>query len=213
VARIDQRFFMRIPDDGGAGSVVEARLLESGDGVFVLALRRDDAQVELVPGCQIIVHYYRNRGFVRQAAQIESAEMQERDGVECRVVAVRTVGGPIGAESRECFRVSTVAAELFAVVGDGERCPVLDVSASGLAFLAAAAYAPGDAVPIFLSYEDHAYSGTAIIKSRRELRDGRFRYGAACARERSPGDTLSRGLQRINVRVQQEHLSSLARHR
>ncbi len=126
------------------------------------------------------------------------------------IVHVETTGPFMSAECRECYRVSTVTANLTAAVGSEEHCQLLDVSATGFSVIATGAYKIGDVLPAVLYFEDKQFSGSACVQSIKELITGLTRYGLRSnGRNRGAGN-LDRGQQKISMVVQRRQLKRQA---
>ena len=96
--------------------------------------------------------------------------------VDSFIIGFETTGEPVSAEGRQSFRVSTATSGLTARIGE-EACPLLDISATGIAVISRATHLPGETVPVSISYDGRSYSGTARVQGIRKLPDGRIRFG------------------------------------
>ena len=84
-------------------------------------------------GQQIIVYFYDNvtgSHFLKCPAKIDAV----MDSGDKPLIGFLTTGNTSSAESRQCFRVSTVMSNLSAQVGPHASCHVLDVSTTGFSF-------------------------------------------------------------------------------
>jgi len=181
-----------------------AKVVGLQDDKYTAEVEEQSLPVE--SGQDILVNFEKNREFMQQSARIESVD--ESEGRQ--VITFATTGEPVSAESRQCYRVSTVMMELTAGLGPERGCPVLDVSTTGFSVIAAEDYSIGNLVDASIEFEDQSYSGKLSIQSVRELSPGRIRYGLHCSEAKtSPGD-LAKGLQRMSLQIQRAQLRRLA---
>jgi hypothetical protein len=203
-------------------------MLSAGDGVYVqlqhepdhrilypgrivstsgalCTARIEEQDLPLDPGSEVTV-YYRNRyRFVRQSARIDAIT---RVG-SSPTVGLELLGKPVAAESRECFRVSTVASGVTARVGREEGCSVLDISATGFAVLATTQHPVGAVVPVTLRHEGARFTGHACVES--VFPSGtEFRYGMRAVEDEQSGGNLPKGQVHIAMAVQRLQLRRLA---
>lgn len=122
------------------------------------------------------------------------------------VYVIETVGDPISAESRQCYRVSTISAGIEARFGQETNLQVQDLSATGFAVLADARYAIGQIVDVKVRHGEEACHGRVSIQSFRELESGRLRYGLRAIEKDPHARIFLATLQRISLAVQREQL-------
>ncbi|MCK4874147.1 MAG: hypothetical protein KAS72_15600 [Phycisphaerales bacterium] len=151
---------------------------------------------------EVLVYFDCGKGFMQQPARI-NVVMQDDEEVR---IAFETTGEPVSAESRQCYRVSTLLSDLTATFQDEPECPLLEVSATGFAVLASEVYSIGTTVNTTLSFEDQQYTGKATVQGVKEINPGRIRYGLHCLSGRSGTNDLARGLQAISMTVQRRQL-------
>lgn len=120
-------------------------------------------------------------------------------------------GDPISAETRECYRASTLFSNLTAVIDGESGYLVLDVSGTGFSVLSRRGHTQGSIVQAELVWDGTTYAGEVCMKCLRKLRDGTFRCGLHAVEERGRGDNLRGGLQTINAAVQREMLRRRSR--
>jgi hypothetical protein len=204
--------FFRLPADSEKRVLRPATVTSIEHDVYTAELEEHDLPVEA--GQDLLIYHEIRRTFVQQPAHIEAviAPVTDEDP-EARphtLVAFRTTGQPVSADSRECYRVSTVMADMVAQVGDEPDCPLLDVSATGFSVLSGQSFDVGSMVDVSLWHEGVRFTGRACVQSLREMSKGRIRYGFHCAQERSGNSVLAKGLQQISLAVQRQHLRRLA---
>jgi hypothetical protein len=158
------------------------------------------------PQQEMLLYFQERSKFLQQPIRIEAVlESQPR-----MIVGFKTTGEPVSAESRNCFRVSTVIGGLMATVGSDTSCPVNDISSTGFSITSAHEYQVGTNVPISIVHEGRKYSGTACVQSIRELDNGQIRYGLFCLTGRSASGDLAKGLSQISMAFQRAQLRRLA---
>ena len=139
---------------------------------------------------------------MKQGARVELVSKRDSTTAFC----FELTGDPVSAERRQCYRVSTVMAQVLATFGAEENCPVVDVSATGFAVVASNRYRTATVVDATVHYGGIAFSGKGRIESVRELKSGPIRYGVHCISDMGTGGTLQAGLPKICASVQREHL-------
>ena len=95
------------------------------------------------------------------------------------VVVLERIGLPILAESRECFRVRTVALNVTIQLGSCPECELHDISHTGFAVLSDELLTLNSIVEAALPSGDTVAEGYVKILSVRRLRNGRYRYGVS----------------------------------
>ncbi len=201
---IGSGFFVQIPNDSGHRVLHPAKVCSQVDDVFTAEL--EEAVIEFEEGQGFLVYFEKNRDFLQQPASVKSLDETDPKTVFSFV----TQGEAVSAESRQCYRVSTVMADMKATLGHEDACPLLDVSATGFSAIAAAPYRIGDLVDAVLELEGTTYSGKVAVQSVRELTKGRIRYGTHCADDGKLGGTLKGGLNKISMFVQRQQLQRLS---
>ncbi len=157
---------------------------------------------------QEVLFYFNGKSeFLQQVGRIEEIlpanEEQEDEPV---TFCITPVGDPISAESRQNYRVSTMAANLHAGVGEERNVPVQDLSATGFAVVAADSYSLGQTVDVQIRHDDEECHGIAVVQSIREFGPGRIRYGMRALEDDPHTDVFLATLQRISLSVQREQL-------
>lgn len=168
-------------------------VLETTEDGYVLEFELEEFPGTAGQNCRLF--FQTPDGFMQQVARIEESV----DGAPIPTVRVVTIGDPLSAEGRSHPRISTVASELVATVGGEAGCPVVDLSRTGLAVMGSEPRATGDIVDVVLENGPETYTGRACIQSRRELWEGRFRYGLHCCDTRDGAGTLKTGLAEVSA--------------
>ncbi|MFK7895943.1 MAG: PilZ domain-containing protein [Myxococcota bacterium] len=169
---------------------------------------------------EVLFYFNGKREFLQQVGRIEEvvepsgdAAVSEEESAEESALngdaitfTIVPVGDAISAESRQNYRVSTLAANLEARVGTEQGVPVQDLSATGFAVVASESYDLGQAVEVGIKHNDEECHGTAVIQSVREFGPGRIRYGMRAIEGDPHTSVFLATLQRISLAVQREQL-------
>jgi hypothetical protein len=197
-----------------------SKVVEVTENTFTVELEENifsfDAEGEgqaLETDQEILIYFNRQRNFLKQAARIDELlkpvddEFENEDDQckdhQCKVlVRLEATGEPVSAESRQCYRVSTVVAELSASFGECDDCELVDVSSTGFAVISREEYPVGKVVTASPRYEDLRPTGPVCIQSVQALNDGRFRYGVHCVEKSFQEEVQQLGmeLQRLQLR-------------
>ncbi len=197
--------FVQVPDDSSQRILHSAVVHGFANNTYTAELQEDAALPESEQ--DIFVYYESSGKFARQPARIVLIV----DTPSGRRFTFQFTGDAVSGETRQCYRVSTIMAAVIATFGGEENCPVVDVSATGFAVIAAEQYKTTDIVEATIRFEGETFSGRCRVESARELIAGRFRYGLHCVDGKSTDETLSKGLQQISAAVQRQHLRRLSR--
>lgn len=155
----------------------------------------------------VLLYFNGKREFLQQVGRVAAVETSEEEGEESRpIFAIEPVGDAVSAESREHYRVSTISAGLEAELGSESALPVQDLSATGLAIVAAEAYTLGDQVEVSIQYGEDCCHGKAAVQSVRELGPGRTRYGLRALEEDAHTPEFLEVLRKMSLAVQREQL-------
>jgi hypothetical protein len=177
-----------------------------------------EADLNVQEGQDLLVYYTLGQEFVKQSARIESVASEPADSAEGvsqdsdlygPVLLLSVSGEPVSAESRQCFRVSTVIGD-HAVELAGEPCKLLDVSFTGFAVQTHATYEIGQVIEAGVDVNGESYTGNVCVQSLSELRPGLVRYGLYCSDEHDAEGGLKTGLQKLSMAIQREQLNRLA---
>ena len=217
-----------------------AVIVETGDGTWTAQLKEDVVQPP-APGSAILVYYESRERFMQQVARIVRSDKDELstavkpsdmpsdraamptdwDGTPSFLLDTRiyqgplftfeTVGDPVSAENRECYRASTLFSNLTAVIDGQSGYLVLEVSGTGFSVLSRSGHTEGAIVEAELVSVGKTYAGEVCMKCLRKLRDGSFRCGLHAVEERGSADNLRAGLQTINAAIQRAMLRRRSR--
>jgi hypothetical protein len=198
----DDKIFFRLPkeDSGKKRALRPGVILEVNDNLCVVQLEAPCAVDESTDG---FLHFEERRQFFQQSARVI-----RKDSEEPFVFALHLRGTAVSAESRQCFRVSCLSANIKATIADEAGCEVVDVSATGFAFYAQREYEIGRQVRATLYYDGREYTGMVTVQSSRRLNSKQVRYGVHGIA--SAMDNLTKSLGAINLAVQSEQLRRLS---
>lgn len=215
--------FVNFPEESKQRILHAARVVQNNSNGLVLQC--DEAGLELAPERGFRLYYELKLKFVQQAARVE-AMLGENElpagatapappainakGPQGPTFIAKTLGEPVSAEGRECYRVSTLLSGLKADLGDEKHGTLADVSVTGFSIIAAKDYAAGMVLKVALHHEGKVFTGNGAIQSIKALSDGRLRYGLLCADIKNHPASLKQGLQQISVAVQRQQLKRLA---
>ncbi|MHC4992719.1 MAG: PilZ domain-containing protein [Planctomycetota bacterium] len=189
------RIFLQRPEE------MESRTLHpvtvEGSSV-ALTVRLASGEIEITPGEDLMVYFDRGVEFMKQPARAAAAASDD----EGQVISLQLEGEPVSAESRQCYRVSTVLSNLTAVIGD-ETCMLTDVSVQGCSVVSSAEYVLGQPLAIEVRFEGRQISGQTRVQSIKRLPDDRTRYGLLCTETKGE---LGRGLMDIAMKIQRQQL-------
>lgn len=219
--------FVQFPSESSQHVLHPGMVRQATSGGFIVQV--DEADLPAEAGQEVLIFFEHQRQFMQQPARIdvvmESGPDVEDENAEAAppsaqrilsgndepmgpMLGIETTGDMVSAESRECYRICTVLADITATVGDETDCPVLDVSATGFAVFATQQHPVAGRLHIELSFDGHAAAGDVCIQSSRELADGRYRYGLHCA---TKGDqAFARAMQQISMAVQRAQLRRMS---
>ena len=198
-------FFIQIPDESNQRVLHSAVVQEFEEDTYTAELQ--EAEVLFEYRQDIFVYYEYKNESMRQPACIDNIPVSPFDVT----FAFKFTGDAVSAERRQCFRVSTLRAEVTATFGGEEACTVIDVSATGLALTAAKLYKCMEIIDTTVLFEGEIFSGQVRVESVRKLNNDRFRYGLHCIKNFANNEKLLKGLQHISAAVQRQHLRRLSR--
>lgn len=199
--------FMNVPGESSRRILHPTTVtqINGADGYTVLP---EDQSLSIEVDHEYLLFYERRRRFMQQPAKVE-ALMESESGT---VVALKTIGEPIDAESRQCYRVCTIFSDLYAAFDGEDNCSLRDVSVTGFAVTSSRdnRLEVGRVVDARLQHEGKVYSGKASVQSIARTPDGLTRYGVNCVKDGNGPATLTRGVQQISMAIQRQQLSRLA---
>ncbi len=202
----DRPFLLQISDESEDRVLHAGRIIHVQDNLYTGELDEGE-EPSLRENESAFIYWEESRTFMQQAARISSIV---EDGSKL-TICFETMGDPVSAESRECYRVSTLRLGLTVAVGDEDDCPLLDASASGILVTTRSCLKLGDEVPVSLRYEGRQFSGKVIVQSVRDLGTGRIRHGLYAVHDRRSGGNLQQGLQLVSASVQRLLIKRMAR--
>ena len=191
--------FLQFPGESRQRVLHPATVVNLANSTYSIAL---EEELPVDPGQDVLIFFETKHEFMQQAAHIDTVLISDPNPI----LGIRTTGEPMSAESRQCFRVSTVMSDLTASVGDVQNCALTDVSATGFSVVAGDGFKIGQVVPAALAFENEKFPGKACIRSAKDLGNGKFRFGLHCISDRESGSDLERGLRHISTAVQRQQL-------
>jgi len=194
------RVFLRY-DSPSRGRVLEPGIIEEvGDRSWKVVFSARHHAVET--GEEKRIYFHRAADFFEQRVRVEG---QSAEGPPY-VLTVRPIGEAISANSRREERVDTRDLPLEASVGGEARCPVRDISLSGLAVLSRRAHRFGEPLEIAIYYGGEQIAGELEVMGISTHEDGRTRYGLLGIFDTAAGRSLKDGLTRMTLEIQNERL-------
>ena len=161
-------------------------------------------------GQETLIYYTLEHEFLNQPVRVDEVLSPEPDAIDaCQdggnavLVSMKTLGAPVSAESRQCYRVSTVVAELTTSFDRYDDCELVDVSNTGFAVTSEEEFPVGAVITDTPRFEDLEPSGPVCIQSVRELKDGRFRYGLHCVEL-----SFQKQMQKLRMPLQQSETAA-----
>src|SRR5688572_12810214 len=127
--KLDDKIFLRIPKhDTPKKRVLHPCVVVSvEDEVRVIRLAEPCALLDTTTN--VALHFEERRKFWQRAGRVV-----RKDARDPLVFGVQLLGSAVSAEDRQCFRVSSLGANIRATIDEEEGCEVVDLSATGLAF-------------------------------------------------------------------------------
>jgi hypothetical protein len=206
---IGAKMFFGIADESNNRVLHPAKVTEVSQNICACTAELEKVNGDgfvIENGQELPIYYEFKHEFTQQAAQI----VDVRENEDKLIADFTTIGKPVSAERRQCYRVSTLVSELTATIAPDDVCQLVDVSVTGLSIISNRNYRIGAILDVTLSYEDQQYTGAASIQSIRELSHNKIRYGFHAVNNRNSNDNLAEGLRRICTAVQQQQLRRLA---
>ena len=214
------RFFVQIPGVSGAPILHPATILDTSRDIYTAVSTDAVRQLEARDECRIF--FERRREFMQQLSTIDSilsgvqnddvpapADMDLDSSAALCVFGFRTLGEPVSAENRQCYRVSAVMYEVSADFGTETDCKVLDVSATGFAVMSDQRHEPGVVLDTTLQFEGKRYAGKVCVQNVAEHYSGRFRHGLYGVRASDGTCDLEKGCGIVNTGIQRLQLRRL----
>ncbi len=189
--------FVQLPSESNERILHGGTVSGTDDGVIQF---KPNDRLAIEPGQDIRIYFELRREFMQQPAKVEAV----LDEGASYVLVIRPEGEPVSAENRQCYRVSTIFADLSIDLA-GETCSLTDVSVQGFSLLSVKPYKQGQTLPIRLLHEGKVYEGNAQVQSIKELGD-KTRYGLLCAGKATGPTSLPKGLQQVSMSIQRMQL-------
>ncbi|MBK7404193.1 MAG: PilZ domain-containing protein [Phycisphaerales bacterium] len=173
------------------------------DATRIAFVDRDIDQAPPQPGTTVTIFFHGPNEFMQVPGEVVHLATED----EGSPLGVRAIGDPASAETRKCFRVSTVLADYQANLGRLGRRKIADVSATGIAFVTTHKLALGDAVDVSIDVGGRRFEGRGFVQSVKEVRQG-HRYGVLCTN--SGKTNIQKGLQLLTMEAQRSQLRRLS---
>jgi len=202
---IDETIFVRFQNESKNRILHPVKITETA-GSDNLTVKPEDPELPLEAELEFLLYFEKQRKFMQQPARVE-ALLEGEQGV---VAVLKTVGEPVSAESRQCYRVSTVLSKLTATFGGVDDCSLRDVSVTGFSVLAKKQYKNGQVIDAELRFEGKKYIGKTSIQSVTPMEDGLVRYGVNCVKAAASPTALDKGVQKISMATQRQQLNRLS---
>lgn len=199
----ETRVFIQFPEEQHP-QVLHPAYVESVEGSKVVAVA-EESFLPLEVGLEIDVFFEVRRRFQRIHARTTST----LSGPQPRF-ALETVGTPVSAESRKCYRVSEPLIELTCTFHGRVYCTLEDVSVKGFAVVTTDTLSIGDTVEaVLFDMRDRPSSGPVVIRSVRSVPEG-YRYGVEVCEPAYRGARLQRVVSSLSQAVQRQELRRLS---
>jgi PilZ domain len=197
--------FLQFPSETARRILHPSNVTETS-GTDNLTILPEDPELGLEAEMELLIYFEWKQQFMQQPARVEAL----LEGENGTVATLKTVGEPVSAESRQCYRVSTVMSDLTVTFGQESNCLLRDVSVTGFAVTATAEYQIGQVVDVELIFEGKRFQGKASIQSISPTPDGLIRYGTNCVKAGNTAGSISKGVQLISMAVQRQQLNRLS---
>ncbi len=164
-------FYLQISDESKRRILHLAKVVCLEGNTYTAELEEQD--LDIAENGHVFIYFEARRDFLQQAARILRILGDEPKPT----IEFETIGEPASAENRQYYRVSTIAADLTAELGDEDYCPLLDVSCTGFSVISGREHAVGNIAEAMLIYQGEEYRGKVRVQSIRVLGKDRIRYG------------------------------------
>jgi hypothetical protein len=214
------RIFIQIPDAQGKAMLHPASVLEVVHDSITAISTEAVRQLETGSECHVLFEHLQE--FMQQSVQVDAImpttsepELETMEQLDLQssdqlcVFGFRTVGEPVSAEQRQCYRVSTVMYPVRATIEGETDCQVLDVSATGFSVLTEQSHDPGSVLEATLHYDGADYQGRVSTQNVLPHRSGQYRLGLYGIKKSNGQCELSKGSRIINTSIQRQQLRRL----
>ncbi len=188
------------PSKTGKRWLVRGVIIEEMNGGFVVSF--EEARFTVTVAQEIVVYYEHQRKFMQQAGRVIELQSSE-NGL---MFVFEAIGEAVSAEEREFYRTSAISAEIDASIDAEARCRMVDVSATGFAYIGKNKHAIGATVDAMVTHEGKDFSGTMSVQSVRDLGILGIRHGVRYRENEAAAGTLRNGLQMISLKVERAML-------
>lgn len=197
---INTEIHIQNPNSPGKRDLVRGVISDQQDGGFVAEF--EQARFPVTVDQKIVLFYESRRKFMQQSARV--MEVHGVSGV--LTFAFEAVGKPVSAEDREHYRTPAVSAVIDIRVGGEDGCRMVDISATGFAYIGRNEHAIGTILEVSVNHDDVEYSGTMSIQSVRNLGILGIRHGLRYLDDGASAGTLKGGLQGISLKLERAML-------
>lgn len=199
----ETRAFIQFPEDKHP-QVLHPIRIESTDPQRIVAVA-EESFLPLEVSLEVDVYFEERRRFHRIHARIVST----LSGPAPRF-AFETLGTPVLAESRKCYRVSQPLIELTCTLHGRVYCSIEDVSVKGFAVVTTDTFSVGDTVEaVLFDLRDRPCAGPVVIRSVQSLAEG-YRYGVEVCDPVDRGASLQRMVSSLSQALQRQELRRLS---
>lgn len=201
----EMRIFVQVPEESAQRILHPFSVVGSQPGG--ISIRSDDegAGLNLLAGAEVRIFFERKQKFVQQAARVDAVLATDA----APIVGIQLIGDAVSADSRECYRVSTLSAGIAATL-DGEEGRLADVSVTGLSVIMKRRHGSGKVIPVSVQFDGRKYTGMTSVQSVKDLDKGFVRYGLSCLDSKKSDAQLPAGLHKISMAVQRTQLKRMA---
>lgn len=190
--------FVSLPGKSGKRVLHPGNVLECDEMHFAA---RFESQLKLAVGDDLIAYATVRNKFMQQGAKV--AEIRCAQPVS--TIAFDRVGDVVSAESRQMYRVSTVALNITGRMGLTTPCNVVDISSAGLAIIAGCSFQFGSVVPVSFTWERQPVTAQCRVQTITPRDDGKTRYGLLAI-----DNSAQKTLERIAMAVQRRQLQRIS---
>ena len=186
--------------DSGNRQFVPGFILRRGEKSMLVHF---DNEMDFRVNDLVVTHYRSGEQFLEQVCQITGV-ISANKGARYEFAPE---GPPKSSDSRSGKRIP-IHESLVARFGGEPDCPVLDISASGVAVIAVIAdqrYEVGHTTSFEMWVRDEHYQGTVTIQNIGQAPHGRIRYGLRCNPDEGE-QNLCRSMSRLWVALQRKCL-------
>lgn len=197
---VETEVFLQLPSEADKRILHPGEITGAEEDIWVGKFA--EPHLKVAGGDDMLLYYEIERKFSKQPVSILAVDRSDMQPS----VSFKTAGEPVQAEDRECYRISTVSAEMTTTLGTESDCPLTDISANGFSALAERSYVIGQKLSIMLPFEGQTYTGTAVVQSIKPLTKPWTRYGLSWVGDKIDGGDLEDGAHKMSMAMQREQL-------